>query len=151
MGDPGDEEIEAGERSQLAEGNRGIEAGGVDPVEVLDACPPAGAERLEDLAGVGVAVSPGFDPAHRVDRREARLAVDDGAEPGAEVLGLLVAQMAEDLDGRPLVVRRAGAGDGRIEIARERVEHVGQALERAAGGGERANRIGQRSRQCTRV
>jgi hypothetical protein len=123
--DPGDEEIEAGQRAELAEREGRVEAGGVDRVQVVDAGPPAGADHRQDLGGVGVAVFSGFYPAHRVDRREARLAVDDGAEPGAEVFRLLVAQMAEDLDGRSLVVGRAGAGDGRIEITRERVQHVG--------------------------
>jgi hypothetical protein len=104
-------------------------------------------KRLEDLAASASLISPGFDQLGSMARNSPALTT---AQASAEVFSL-IAQMAEDLDGRPLVVRRSGAGGDRIEITRERVEHVGPALERAAGGGEGVNRIGQSNRQCTRV
>jgi len=73
----------------------------------VEAALAAGAKRLQHIGQARLSVAPLFGPALRLDRRELARAVHDDAQTGAEVFGLLIAQVAEDLDRRPLVRRRS--------------------------------------------
>src|SRR5262249_25668878 len=101
VGDPGDDEIEAGEGADLAERDDGAEPRGVDRLEVRKARAPACPDDVEDRARVLLSIAAGLDPGDGADGREARVPGDDGAQACAEVFRLLVPQVAEDLDGRP--------------------------------------------------
>ena len=74
--------------------------------EKLEARRPAFAKLRQDLTGVRLPVTALLDPALGVDGGELLPPIQDHAQPGAEVLGLLVTQVAEDLHGR----RKIGAG-----------------------------------------
>ena len=143
---PGGEEHARVERAELrvCVGARevGVGARGVEPGDVRRA---RGAEVGEDLRGIVLVVAPARGDVGEVElrprcggvaqrRREARL----------EVLALLVAEVAEDLEDRPVfgcgLPAEVGVGDGR----RDRVERVGEACESVAqeGGGEWRGRLG---------
>src|SRR5437867_120380 len=99
---PGGEEIEAAERAGPGMGHGQVEALGVERPEPGEARAAARPQRLERLARDRLEVPALDGPALGVDRRELRPALDDDTEPGPEIFRLLVAEMAQDLHGRPL-------------------------------------------------
>ena len=68
-------------------------------------------------------------PALGIDRREALAAGQHHAEARAEVLGLFVTEMTDDLDGRPLRGCRAHSPRPRVEIVQQGIEHQWKACE----------------------
>ena len=134
--DPGGEEIEPGELAGAGVRDGSGEPRGGDRDQRAESRGPALAEGGQRARSVVVQVAPLPRPALRVDRREARAAVEDHADSRPEVLDLLVAQVADDLDRCPLGERRARTPGGRVEVLQQRVEHYGEPRELEPGTGE---------------
>src|SRR5437762_7462786 len=102
---------------------------------------PTLAEHGERRARVGVAIRALLHPALRVDGGKARAAFDDDAQPCAEILRLLVAQVANDLQRRPLRRRRTLAPRHGLEVAEQRVEDAWQPREIRADARHHAREV----------
>src|SRR3989475_9969043 len=139
--DPGGEEIEPGELAGAGVRDGSGEPRGGDRDERAETRGPALAEDGQGARSIVVQVAPLRRPALRVDRREARAAVEDHADSRAEVLDLFVAQVADDLDRRPLGRRRARTPGGRVEVLEQRVEHRGKPRQLEPGAGQHVARI----------
>ena len=67
---------------------------------------------------------------------------EDDAQTGAKVLRLLVSQVADDLDRRPLAGRRPGPPGGLVQLAHQQLEHLREARQLAARVAQQATGIG---------
>src|SRR5262245_65159961 len=97
---------------------------------------PALEKRCQGGQPIVVQIAALDRPALRVDRCKAVAAREHHGEPRPEVLDLLVAEMTDDLDGRPLGGRGPRAPGRRIEIGQQSAEHRGEPRQLASGDGE---------------
>src|SRR5215467_12992525 len=127
--DPGGENVQAREAAGARVRDHGREAGRGGRRQHVEACRPPFPEGRERARPVVLEIATLDRPALGVDRREALAASQRDAEARAEVLGLLVAEMADDLDGRPLGGGRARPPGRRVQIVQQGVEHHRKAPE----------------------
>src|SRR5215831_13244473 len=127
--DPGGENVQAREAAGARVRDHGREAGRGGRRQHVEACRPPFPEGRERARPVVLEIATLDRPALGVDRREALAASQRDAEARAEVLGLLVAEMADDLDGRPLGGGRARPPGRQVQIVQQGVEHHRKAPE----------------------
>src|SRR5258708_5666266 len=135
---PGGEQVEPGQRAEPRVRDGVAKVVRRHAPEEGEIGGPTLAERRERRAWIGVSIRTLLYPALRVDGGEARAAVHDDAQACAEVLRLLVAQVTDDLQRRPLRRRRALAPRRGLEIAEEHVEDAWQPPEIRAAAREHA-------------
>src|SRR5438132_12534401 len=101
MGNPRDEEVEAGQppESRMLDGSR--EAIGRDRGEEAKAGLSPLSKRRQGLAGVGAAVARLLGPSFRIDWGEACAAFERDADTRTEFLDFLIAQDAADFARHP--------------------------------------------------
>ena len=104
--------------------------------EPREARGPTLAQSSQRSGRVVVTIPALHRPAFGIDRREAGPTVPHDLDPRAEVFHLLVAQVAEDLDGRPFVRGGPRAPGALVEIPDEGVDDRRQPPELLAGGRE---------------
>src|SRR5262249_43903381 len=119
---PRGEQIEARERSEPRVADGVPQPLGGEAGEEYQSHRATLTERGERRHRIRVAIASLLRPARRIDDDERVAALHDHAHARAEVLGLLVAKMANDLERRPFRRGRALAPCGGIETAEENVE-----------------------------
>src|SRR6266849_6473574 len=112
--DPGGEEIEPGELAGAGVRDGRGETRGGDRDQRAETRGPALAEGSQRARSVVVQVAPLRRPALRVDRFEARAAVEEKADSRPEIPGLFVAQAADDLQLCSHGERRGPPPGGRV-------------------------------------
>jgi hypothetical protein len=116
----------------------------LDAPEKHEARRPPLEECRQSRPRLGVPVAPLDGPAGRVDPLEPLSAVEDRAYARAEVLDLLVSQVADDLYRRPLLRRRPRAPEPLVQAGKHPVQDRGQAPQLPARVGEKGSGIGYR-------
>src|SRR5215475_14836750 len=99
------------------------------------------AKARERVAEIGFPVAALLDPADGIDRRERRSCLEHDAEAGCEIFRLLVPQVADDLDRRPLFGQGSRACRPVVQILEERVQDGRKLYELATSLAEDRRRI----------
>src|SRR5215470_12296120 len=133
VGNPRGEDVEARKPAEPAVSSRSVERLRLDATKEVETLLASLAKRRQGFRETHLAIAAFFGPALGLDPHEVTRPAHDHAQAGAKVLGLFVAQMANDLHRRPLAGGRPGAGALGVETTEEAVEHPGHVPELSAG------------------